>query len=142
MSWALIPLTEEQREKVQQVTGKPRQKQRELGEKMRTLRQELDELVRAEQVDEAAVRAKGTELGQVEAEMALIRGQHYKALKGVLTEEQLNAVSRPGFGPGAPGGAYGQRMERIVTRPPQDGARAVPSRPVPPGRRGPAPDRE
>ena len=134
-------LTDEQRAKVQEVTSKTRDEQRQLAEKVRNLRQEMDELARTEQVDEAAVRAKGVEIGQAEAEMALIRGRHYQELKGVLTEEQLEAFgSRPGFPPGAPP-AYGQRLERIERRAP-DAPRAVPGRPVPPRRGESSRDRD
>ena len=130
-------LTPEERAKVQEVTAANRAEQRTLMEKLRAIRTELNQLATADPVDVAAVRAKGAELGQAEAELALLRGRQFQALKGVLPEEKLNALrNSPAL---MPGGAVppqtGQRLERVVPRAGQPTPPNQPVRPAPGARR-------
>lgn len=100
-------LTEEQREKMREVMEKTRDEQRAAAEKMSRVRRELGELTRAEKIDEAAIRAKAKEIGEVEAEMALVRARQFQELKGVIPAEQLERM-QPRFG-GGPGQAIPER---------------------------------
>lgn len=119
-------LTEEQRKKLSEVMEKYREKQRAALGKTRELRQEIEGLTRAEKLDEAAIRAKAAELGQAEAEAAILRGKQFQELKGVLPADQLERFRSPGAGlQGPPGARYRQRLERVVPRG---------GRPIPPGR--------
>lgn len=135
-------LTPEERAKVQEITEKTRTEQRTLSEKLRTLRLELNELAHADQVDAAAVRAKGVQLGQAEADLALLRGRQYQQLKGVLPEEKLKAWRTfPGLTAPPPAGPQVQQRLRTVV--PRDSKAAPATRTVPPRQRpDPTPEKQ
>lgn len=51
-------------------------------------RRELDNLVNQDQSDQAALRAKATEIGDLEAKLAILRAKRYAQLRAFLTPEQ------------------------------------------------------
>lgn len=89
------PLSAEQREKLQAATTKMRQEQTALYDKMRTTRLALEELVKADKVDEKAIRAKAAELGEIEADLALLRAHHYQELRDILPAAQFERMKSP-----------------------------------------------
>lgn len=55
-------------------------------------RRALDETVRAEEVDEKAIRAAAAEFGAVLGDAAIVRAKIVGELRGVLSEKQLEAI--------------------------------------------------
>ena len=101
-------------------------------------RLELHDLLRADTVDEKAVRAKARQLADLEAAAAVARGEAALALRKIVSAEQARKLmgrhgrhgrgARPGIGPGAGGrrGPGPQRMGPRSDAQPGPGAQAEP----------------
>jgi Spy/CpxP family protein refolding chaperone len=119
-------LSEAQRSKLREATDKLRQEQTPHSEKLRNARNELEALMRRENYDESAIRAKALEIGRIEGELAVIRAKHYKDLRGILPKEQFERMVQN------VGTSTDRRLNSIVARtnaapvvrpaPPQPGA--------------------
>jgi Spy/CpxP family protein refolding chaperone len=103
-------LSEEQQAKLRELNQKMRDEQRVLYDKQREARVALEKAAQAEDFKEAEIRAKAAVIGEIEAELALIRAKHYKELSQILPKEEMqrireaNAGARPGVGGQLPGG--------------------------------------
>lgn len=78
------PLSPEQQAKLRELNENLREGQRVLMARMVAVRRELERLSRAEELDEKAIRAKAAELGELEADLAILRGKYYRDLREVL----------------------------------------------------------
>jgi len=85
-------ITQEQRNKMRELTEGMRNQSQEHADRQRQLRAELEVLIRAEPIDESAIRAKAVEMGKVEGELAVIRAKYMAELKKVLPEGSSQAA--------------------------------------------------
>jgi Spy/CpxP family protein refolding chaperone len=87
-----LDLTDAQREQVQAIMQSHQAEFKQVGEKMRTARDGMHALVNADALDEAAIRAKATEVATAEADAAILNAKVRAEVKGVLTAEQLQKM--------------------------------------------------
>jgi hypothetical protein len=73
-----------------------------LWQKLRTDRRELDKLVTAEKADAEAVRAKATEIGRVEGDLALLKVKVLTELRPHFSAQQMERLARTPQLNGAP----------------------------------------
>jgi len=85
-------ITQEQRNKMRELTEGMRNQSQEHADRQKQLRAELEVLIRAEPIDESAIRAKAVEMGKVEGELAVIRAKYMAELKKVLPEGASQAA--------------------------------------------------
>lgn len=85
-------ITQEQRNKMRELTEAMRNQSQEHADRQKQLRAELEVLIRAEPIDESAIRAKAVEMGKVEGELAVIRAKYMAELKKVLPEGSSQAA--------------------------------------------------
>jgi Spy/CpxP family protein refolding chaperone len=126
----LPSLNEEQRKKLQEASSKLQKEQSTHYQEMARIRRELDELTRAETIDEQALRAKAMEMGRIEGELAVLRAKHQKELRSILPKEHFERLQsgqpmRP---------QVQQRLNTIVER---GGTNAL-NRPQPPNQGAPS----
>ena len=69
---------------------------RAAGEKIGAARQAMRALLDADQIDEAAIRAKSVEVAAAEAEAAIIQAKVRQEVFGILTAEQLQKAKERG----------------------------------------------
>lgn len=84
-----LGLTADQRGKIKAVLESHKGEVRPLAEKMLTERQALRELIHADKVDEAAIRAQVAKAAVVEADLAVARAKVAQDIRPLLTPEQL-----------------------------------------------------
>jgi Spy/CpxP family protein refolding chaperone len=83
-----LDLSDEQQAEVEQLVAGHRDGMRPRLELLRDKRQALHEQIHAETFDESAIRTAAAELAEVEADVAVARGDVLQQLRGVLTPEQ------------------------------------------------------
>ena len=83
-----LGLTDAQREQVKAIFDSHKDEFQAIGERMKTARQAQLAAVEAQPLDEAAIRAKTTDLAAVEADAAVLRAKVHAAVFQVLTPEQ------------------------------------------------------
>lgn len=111
----LDPAAQERRQRAREIVAKYREEQRTVTEKLRQARRDLELAAQADPPDEANVRAKAAVVGQLEGDLALIRGKQYRALRADgLQPSPVDALSRTN-----------NRLHQIVPR--------IPNKPLPPG---------
>lgn len=88
-------LSGEQRESLRVAMESEREQTRSLLEKLRDARQALMKITLAEEFDEDAVRAKAVEVGQLEAELTVLRARAISKMQPPLSEEQIERISNP-----------------------------------------------
>jgi Spy/CpxP family protein refolding chaperone len=84
-----LDLTEAQLQQVRAIMESHRDDQKAIGDRMGTARKALHEAVAADVFDEAAIRAKATEVGAVEADAAVLQAKIHGEVFGILTPEQV-----------------------------------------------------
>lgn len=81
-------ITDEQRQKIEEANKEYNSKATPTYSRLTNTRRELEALVSADKFDEVAVRQKAKEIGDLEAELAILRGQRYAKFRSFLTAEQ------------------------------------------------------
>lgn len=88
------PLDKEKQEKMLEAGKQMRQEQTVVYEAMRKLRVEIEALCKASPIDEKAIRAKASELGKLEGDVAMIRAKHYQEISKIVPKEQLERLQQ------------------------------------------------
>ena len=83
-----LDLSEAQRSQVKQVLDTHKDEGQALGERARTAHRALEAAITADTLNEGAVRAAATEVGNVDADMAVERARIHAEVLQVLTAEQ------------------------------------------------------
>jgi len=83
-----LELTDAQREQIRGIAKSHEAEFREIGERLRTAHQSVEALVTADTVDEAAIRARSSEVAAVQADADVMRAKVHQEVFGVLTAEQ------------------------------------------------------
>ena len=94
--------TEEQSRAYRQALEGSREQMGSLWQKLRVSRRDLEELVKAEKLDENAVRAKAAEIGRTEGDLALGKAKILAQLRPLFSPEQLDRLARAPQLNGAP----------------------------------------
>ena len=92
-----MDLTPEQQTKLQEINRTFTTNATPLFARLGTLRREIESLVNEENFNEATIRAKAKEIGDLEADLAILRAKRYGNLRAFLTPEQARR-----FNSGAP----------------------------------------
>jgi Spy/CpxP family protein refolding chaperone len=71
-----------------------REQMASLWQTLRTDRRDLEKLTTAEKVDEAAIRAKSTEIGRIEGDLALIKAKALAQLRPLFSTQQMERLAR------------------------------------------------
>jgi Spy/CpxP family protein refolding chaperone len=87
-------ITDEQRQKIEEANKEYTAKASPTYARLTSARRELETLVNAEKLDEAAVRQKAKEIGDLEAELAIARGQRYAKFRSFLSAEQARRFNQ------------------------------------------------
>lgn len=87
-------ITPEQRKVYEEIMASSREETTALRKKMSQFRREMNEATRAEKMDEAAIRAKATEIGKLEGDIAVADAKTYAKLRSQLTQEQVDKIRR------------------------------------------------
>ena len=87
-------ITDEQRQKIQEANKEYNEKATPTYARLTNSRRELETLVTAEKLDEAAVRQKAKEIGDLEADLAIARAQRYAKVRSFLTAEQARRFNQ------------------------------------------------
>jgi Spy/CpxP family protein refolding chaperone len=87
-------LTEEQRNKVQEANKTFGATATPIYSRLTTARRDLDGLVNQDKLDETAIRAKAKEIADLEADLAIARGQRFAKLRSFLTPEQARRLNQ------------------------------------------------
>jgi protein CpxP len=103
-----LDLTDDQKAQLKSIAQSHRDEFRAAGEKARAAHDGMQALIEADQIDEAAIRAKSAEVAAAEADVMILNAKVRKASMQVLTSEQLAKLkelrdARPG-----PGGRRGR----------------------------------
>ena len=91
---SLRDLTPEQRKKVEEISRKYRQTVTPIEQRLNVARRQLEELVTKEELDEAAIRAKARNIGEIEADLAIARAQRLTGLREFLPPDQVRRFDR------------------------------------------------
>jgi periplasmic protein CpxP/Spy len=83
-----LDLTDAQREQVKAIFDSHKDEFQAIGERMKTARQAQQAAIETQPLDEAAIRAKSTDLAAVAADAAVLRAKVHAAVFQVLTPEQ------------------------------------------------------
>ena len=89
-----LDLSEQQRERVKQIVDAQREGQRALDQRAMSAREALETTLVTSPLDEAAIRGRAAELANVEADVAVARGQVYSQVFQVLTADQQSALTK------------------------------------------------
>jgi protein CpxP len=84
-----LDLTDAQREQVRAIMESHREDQKAIGERMRTARKALQDTITADTFDEAAIRARATEVAAIDADAAVLQAKIHAAVFAILTPEQV-----------------------------------------------------
>jgi Spy/CpxP family protein refolding chaperone len=87
-------ITDEQRQKIEEANKEYTAKASPTYARLTNARRELETLVNAEKMDEAAVRQKAKEIGDLEADLAIARGQRYAKFRSFLSAEQARRFNQ------------------------------------------------
>lgn len=82
-------LSPELRAKVREVNEKFRAEQTALYKRLQIARRELEQTIQSESLNDKGIREKATIIGEIEGELAILRGKHYRELGAVLPPGQL-----------------------------------------------------
>ena len=85
----MLDLTDDQKAQLKQIAESHRDEMRAAGEKARAAHEGMRALTDAETIDEAAIRAKSTEIAAADAEMLILQAKIRKESLQILTSEQL-----------------------------------------------------
>jgi protein CpxP len=83
-----LDLTDAQRDQVKAIFDSHKDEFQAIGERLKTARQAQAAAVETQPLDEAAIRAKATDLAAVQADAAVLRAKVHAAVSQVLTPEQ------------------------------------------------------
>lgn len=83
-----LDLTPEQRSKVEEINRAYATNATPSFARLATIRREIEGMINDEKFNEAAVRAKAKEIGDLEADVAIARAARYAKLRAFLTPEQ------------------------------------------------------
>ena len=127
---AELNLTDAQREKIRTIVQSHQDEMKAVGDRMATARKALDDAITADTFDEAAIRAKASEIAAVEGDAAVLRARVHLEAWPVLTPEQQQKAKelksqtqqrmRDGRGRGqgrGPGGMMQQMFDRFMHQP-------------------------
>jgi len=121
-----LNLTDAQRERIGTLAQSHQDEMKAIGERMATARKALDSAITGDTFDENAIRAAAIEVGNVEADAAVLRAkvhqeawkvltpeqqQKAKELKGQMEQRMMDGRGR-GRGPGRGPGRMEQRFQR------------------------------
>jgi protein CpxP len=84
-----LDLTDEQKAQLKSIADARQSELRAAGEKIGAARQGMRELLEADSINEAAIRAKSVEVAAAEADLAIINAKLRKESMQILTAEQL-----------------------------------------------------
>lgn len=84
-----LDLSSEQRDQIRDIRESYRDQTEALMDSVRAARLELHDSIHAELFDESAVRAAAARVGEVEADLAVVRAQIANDIRQVLTPEQV-----------------------------------------------------
>lgn len=84
-----LGLTPEQRMQIQQINRQRGPLLRDAQQRLQLARQELDEMIYADDLDEATLQAKVREVAEAQVEITRIKAMSEVAIRNVLTPEQL-----------------------------------------------------
>ena len=84
-----LDLTDEQKAQLKQITDSHAAEFRAVRDKSRAAHDGMHELVTAETIDEAAIRAKSAAIAAAEADMLILNAKIRKESMQILTAEQL-----------------------------------------------------
>ncbi len=106
-----LDLTDDQKAQMKSIAESHRDEFRAAGEKARAAHDGMRALLEAETIDEAAIRAKSTEVAAAEADMMILNAKVRHESMQVLTSEQQAKLkelrdSRPGPRQRKPGGRH------------------------------------
>jgi Spy/CpxP family protein refolding chaperone len=90
---APLELTPEQKTKMEEINRAYSTNATPIFARLSTARRELEGLVNQATVNEAGIRAKGKEIGDLEAELAVARAKRYTAFLAFLTPEQARRIN-------------------------------------------------
>lgn len=88
-----LDLTDEQQEQMKQIHLEHREETETLREQMETAQERLNDLVDAEQFDEAAIREAAGEFSEVQTELFVSRAEMQQEIREILTPEQFEKLS-------------------------------------------------
>lgn len=88
-----LDLTPEQKTKMEEINRAYGTNATPVFARLNTARRELEGMVNQPTLNEAGIRAKGKEIGELEAELALARGKRYTNFLGFLTPEQAKRIN-------------------------------------------------
>lgn len=88
-----LDLTPEQKTKMEEINRAYATNATPVFARLSTARRELEGLVNQATVNEAGIRAKGKEIGDLEAELAVARAKRYTAFLAFLTPEQARRIN-------------------------------------------------
>jgi Spy/CpxP family protein refolding chaperone len=86
--FAQLDLTEDQKTRVHELMGEHRSAVEPLRQQLRESHQQVAQLVHAEAIDEAAIRAAVIDSAQLDADMAVERARLVQQIRSILTPEQ------------------------------------------------------
>jgi Spy/CpxP family protein refolding chaperone len=125
-----LNLTDAQREKIRTIVQSHQEEMKAVGDRMAAARKALDDAITADTFDEAAIRAKASEVASVEGDAAVLRAKVHQEAWPVLTPEQQQKAKelksqmpqrmRGGGGRGqgrGPGGMMQQMFDRFMHQP-------------------------
>ena len=121
-------LTDEQREKLRSINEKAREEQQEVRKQLQATRSELERLVRAEEVDEAAIRKQADAIGKLEGDLAILRAKQSAMYRDAglpqmrsstpgIPSRQIKRSELPQPGASTTPPRFQQRLEQVVRRP-------------------------
>jgi protein CpxP len=84
-----LDLTDDQKAQLKSIAESHRDEFRAAGEKARAAHDGMQALIEADSIDEAAIRAKSTEVAAAEADVMILNAKVRKESMQVLTSEQL-----------------------------------------------------
>ena len=87
-----LQLTDEQKAALKAAVQKHQETMRPLADKLVTERRALQDLIHAEKLDEAAIRAQAGKVAAIEADLAVERAKIGQELRPTLTSEQLQKL--------------------------------------------------
>jgi protein CpxP len=84
-----LGLSSQQKQDVKEIFAKSRPQAEPLMKQIKTERRALRELVQADAIDEAAIRAQSAKVAAVEADLAVQRAHVAQQIRAILTPEQV-----------------------------------------------------
>ncbi len=89
---ASLNVTAEQRTQIREIWRQNQPQIEPVARQVVTERRTLREVIRAPQVDEAAIRAQSAKVAAAEADLAVARARVAQQIRGVLTEDQIQKL--------------------------------------------------